>query len=331
MVAEPATSWLDILGIQVSAANIESAVDNLDQMVRQRSRGYVTLTGVHGIMESVRDPHICDAHNQAALVLPDGMPLVWLLWRRGFGNAGRVYGPDLMLAMFARSQQAHHRHFLYGAVPGTLDKLKARLERRFPHANIVGAYAPPFRSVGALEDEAVLRAINATEPDIVWVGLGTPKQEVWMARHRDRLSAPVLIGVGAAFDFHAGQARQAPRFLQTAGLEWAFRAAMEPRRLGKRYLRNNPAFLFLLAAEKLGLRKARHNPDAGAAPHAEFESVEKRGQMAPICRVGSPSRNTGTCHALTLDSRDEAYRSTTAPLGLRRTTAGRPSLDLDPC
>jgi N-acetylglucosaminyldiphosphoundecaprenol N-acetyl-beta-D-mannosaminyltransferase len=257
---------LDVLGVQVSAADIAIALDEIDRWIRQGHRSYVTLTGVHGIMESVRDEEIRRVHNAAGLVLPDGMPLVWLLWRGGFKYADRVYGPDLMPALFKHSQQAGYRHFLYGSTPRTLELLQANLKRKFPAAEIVGAHAPPFRPAGADEDESVIEAVNASAADIIWVGLSTPKQELWMARHRDRLLAPVLIGVGAAFDFHAELVRQAPRWLQRTGLEWTFRMAMEPRRLARRYLRNNPAFLAQIAAERLGLPRRRDLRTPGELP-----------------------------------------------------------------
>jgi len=250
---------IDVLGVHVSAVNIPIAIAEIDRWVRHGYRSYVTLTGVHGVMESVRNESIRRAHNAAGLVLPDGMPLVWLLWDSGFRLADRVYGPDLMLALFNHFQRTGYRHFLYGTTAGTLALLEANLNRKFPAVKIVGAHAPPFRPAGVDEDDAVIETINASAADIIWVGLSTPKQELWMARHRHRLSATVLIGVGAALDFHAGLVRQAPRWLQRSGLEWAFRIAMEPRRLAKRYLRNNPAFLALLAAERLGLARVGRN------------------------------------------------------------------------
>ena len=257
MTASGRIARLDVLGVQVSAVDIPIAIDEIDRWVRQGYWSYVTLTGVHGIMESVRNEDIRRVHNAAGLVLPDGMPLVWMLWHGGFKFADRVCGPDLMPALFNHSEETGYRHFLYGATPRTLELLKDNLKRKFPAAEIVGAHAPPFRPAGADEDEAVIEAINASAADIIWVGLSTPKQELWMARHRHRLSAPVLIGVGAAFDFHAGLVRQAPRRLQRLGLEWIFRIAMEPRRLAKRYLRNNPSFLALLAAKRLGFARVR--------------------------------------------------------------------------
>lgn len=249
------TQQINVLGVGISAVNIPDTIARIETWIEKGEREYICVTGIHGVMESVRDERIRLIHNAAGLVVPDGMPLVWLLKAAGFKHADRVYGPDLMLAFFERSQAAGHRHYLYGTVPTTLSLLEVNLQRRFPRARIVGSYSPAFRSPGALETDDVIAAINRSEADIVWVGLATPKQEWWMARHRHRLVAPVLIGVGAAFDFHAGLVRQAPPFFQRLGLEWAFRTAMEPRRLAKRYLRNNPAFLALLLAQRAGLRR----------------------------------------------------------------------------
>jgi N-acetylglucosaminyldiphosphoundecaprenol N-acetyl-beta-D-mannosaminyltransferase len=214
----------------------------------------VTVTGVHGVMEAVRNETIRAAHNRAGLVVPDGMPLVWLLRLAGYHGADRVYGPDLMLALLARSEVAGYRHYLYGSTSENLLRLEAALGQRCPRAAIAGRYAPPIRAAGAAEEPSVIGTINDSGADILWVGLSTPKQELWMDNHRACLTVPVVIGVGAAFDFHSGRLRQAPRFLQRAGLEWAFRLAMEPRRLALRYLRNNPAFLWLLLLQKLKLR-----------------------------------------------------------------------------
>ena len=155
----------------------------------------------------------------------------------------RVYGPDLMLAACERAAARGYSSFFYGGRPGVAERLAARLAGAFPGLKIAGTYAPPFRELSAQEDENVVQLISAAQPDLVWVGLGTPKQELWMAAHAHRIDAGVLIGVGAAFDIHAGLTRQAPRWLQRSGLEWAFRLAQEPRRLWRRYLYNNPRFL----------------------------------------------------------------------------------------
>jgi N-acetylglucosaminyldiphosphoundecaprenol N-acetyl-beta-D-mannosaminyltransferase len=244
---------LNVLGVGVTGANMQMAVEAIEGWIREGRRNYATLSGVHGVMESVRDETIRRVHNEAGLVLPDGMPLVWLLRTGGFGFARRVYGPDLMLALFGHSQRAGFRHYLYGATTRTLDLLQSNLTRRFPGAQIVGAHAPPFRLAGASEDADVLAKIDASGADIVWVGLSTPKQELWMANHRPRLRASVLIGVGAAFDFHAGLVRQAPATLQRLGLEWAFRMVMEPRRLWPRYRKVIPGFIGRIILQKTGL------------------------------------------------------------------------------
>jgi N-acetylglucosaminyldiphosphoundecaprenol N-acetyl-beta-D-mannosaminyltransferase len=242
---------VDVLGVEVSAIDLAQALAVIDGWIASGAREYVCVTGVHGVMESRRDAGLRLIHNRAGLVTPDGMPLVWLVRQAGFGHVGRVYGPDLMLACCAASIARGYRHFFYGGAPGVAERLRDRLIERFPGLQVVGTYAPPFRPEGSVEDGEVLAAINTAAPDIVWVGLSTPKQERWMDAHRPRLTAPVLIGVGAAFDFHAGVKRQAPRWMQRAGLEWFFRLTQEPRRLWRRYTYNNTRFLLDLALHRL--------------------------------------------------------------------------------
>ena len=201
------------------------------------------------------DAELRRVHNQAFLVTPDGMPLVWALRLSGRRDAGRVYGPDLMLALFDRGRSGGLRHYLYGGTSEILAKLEANLTALHPGAEIVGRIAPPFRPASPEEEAGYVAKINAAQPDIVWVGLGTPKQEIWMGRMRDRLDASMLIGVGAAFDFHAGVKQQAPRVIQRSGLEWLFRLASEPRRLGPRYAVAIPRFIGMLLAQATGLRR----------------------------------------------------------------------------
>ncbi|EPX85749.1 WecB/TagA/CpsF family glycosyltransferase [Salipiger mucosus] len=256
-----AVPYINLLGVRVSALNLPLATERIVEAVRSGERGYICVAEAHGLMNCQSDPEMRAIFNDAFLVTPDGMPLVWELHRRGHAGAGRVYGPDLMLAMFGRGL----KHYLYGATEETLRRLETRLTWDFPQAEIVGMHAPPFRPLTEAEEEAVVHDINAAAPDIVWVGIGAPKQERWMARLRDRLEAPMLIGVGAAFDFHAGNVKQAPARLQRAGLEWAFRLASEPRRLWRRYLRVVPGYLALLALQRSGLRRF---PDPGPRPAA---------------------------------------------------------------
>jgi N-acetylglucosaminyldiphosphoundecaprenol N-acetyl-beta-D-mannosaminyltransferase len=242
----------NILGVEVSAINMAMALHTIEDWITRRESHYVCVTGVHGVMESQRDAAVRRIHNAAGLVTPDGMPLVWLSRLMGFSHVERVYGPDLMLALCACSVTQGYRHFFYGGAPGVAEELVRRLQSRFPTLQVSGTYSPPFRPLTPAEDVAVVRRINAVQPDIVWVGISTPKQECWMIEHVGRLCAPVLIGVGAAFDFHAGVKRQAPRWMQQSGLEWLFRLMTEPRRLWRRYLLNNSCFLWLVLLQALG-------------------------------------------------------------------------------
>jgi N-acetylglucosaminyldiphosphoundecaprenol N-acetyl-beta-D-mannosaminyltransferase len=244
---------LNVLGVGVSAINLETARDKVSAWIDAGGREYVCVTDVHAVIESRRDRATRRIHNAAGLVAPDGMPLVWLLKLAGHPDAGRVCGYDLMAAIFAHSEARGFRHYLYGSSDATLARLSVNLKARFPQASVAGTFAPPFRDLTVEEDEIIIRRINNSGADIVWVGLGAPKQERWMAAHRARLSANVLIGVGAAFDLHAGLLRRAPVVMQRCGMEWLYRLAREPRRLWRRYLKNNPLFLWYLMTQMTGL------------------------------------------------------------------------------
>lgn len=244
----------NVLGVAVSAISMPDAVSTIESWIEGGRRSYVCVTGVHGVMESRSDETLRAIHNAAGMVTPDGMPLVWLGRLAGHSAVDRVYGPDLFLEVMGRSVATGRRHFFYGGGDGVADLLASRTRQRFPGVDIVGTYTPPFRALSEEEDEAVVGMINESGADIVWVGLSTPKQERWMSAHVGRLNAAAMIGVGAAFDFHAGLKSQAPRWMQRSGLEWAYRMGTEPRRLAKRYLTNNPRFVMHALAQKLGLR-----------------------------------------------------------------------------
>ncbi len=263
----------NILGVGVSAIDMEMALQAMNEWIRRKEPHYVCVSGVHGVMESQQDEDLRRIHNAAGLVTPDGMPLVWISRLMGFGHVDRVYGPDLLLATCARSVEDGYRHFFYGGGPGVVEKLTARLQERFPQLAIAGFFSPPFRPLTPEEDTDVISYINAARPDIVWVGISTPKQERWMASHVGRLTAPVLIGVGAAFDFHAGLKKQAPRWVQRSGLEWGFRLLSEPRRLWRRYLTNNPAFVWRVLLQGLGWVSYQLDPHTLAKPMDEKHSA----------------------------------------------------------
>ncbi len=246
---------VNVLGVGLSVLNLASALAIVTAAVEQRRKGYVCVTGVHGVSEAQSDPAFRKILNEAFLCTPDGMPMVWMGKLCGHREMDRVYGPDLMLRVFEWSQHRPVKHFFYGGMTGVAEELKARLEARFPGVQIVGCYSPPFRPLNAEEERTLAAEFERLQPDITWVGLSTPKQERFMAQYLPKLNTTLMFGVGAAFDFHAGRMRQAPRWMQRCGLEWFFRLCCEPRRLWKRYLKNNPLFVLRALGQITGLRK----------------------------------------------------------------------------
>lgn len=244
-----------MLGVGVSAIDMPMALDRIDGWIKARDRHYVCVCPVHSIMECRRSPAVRSVFNAAGMVTPDGMPVVWVAHTKGFGQVRRVYGPDLMLAELEHSRSAGHRHFFYGGAAGVGEKLADAMRQRFPGIEIAGVHEPPFASLDELTTSRTAELINAAMPDIVWVGMSSPKQDMWMARMRPSLDAPVLIAVGAAFDFLSGAVRQAPRWMQRSGLEWLYRLGTDPGRLWKRYLVDNPWFVWEVALQLTGLRK----------------------------------------------------------------------------
>jgi N-acetylglucosaminyldiphosphoundecaprenol N-acetyl-beta-D-mannosaminyltransferase len=258
---------VDVLGVGVSVIDMNDAVATIERWIADDGRYYVCITGVHGVMESRRDETLRRIHNRAGMVTPDGMPLVWFLRLLGRRHVRRVYGPDLMRTMTAISSERGYRQFYYGGAPGVAETLRQTLVKAFPKLEVVGMFCPPFRALTPQEDEAIVDTINVLRPDIVWVGLSTPKQELWMADHLGRISAPVMIGVGAAFDFLAGTKRQAPVWMQRHGLEWLFRLCSEPRRLWRRYAYIVPAFTILALG---ALIRRPFRPSGQAASNASW-------------------------------------------------------------
>jgi N-acetylglucosaminyldiphosphoundecaprenol N-acetyl-beta-D-mannosaminyltransferase len=248
-------SRVNVIGTGISAINMPMTLSIIDDWIARQDRKFICVRDAHGIVASRRDPALRAAHRHAGLVTPDGMPLVWLCRRAGFKHVDRVYGPDLLLALCEHSVVRGYRHFFYGGGGGVAEELAARLQQRFPGLVVAGTFSPPFRDLKNEEETEIDRLINDSRTDIVWVGLSTPKQEMWMARRREQLLAPVLIGIGAAFDFHSGRKRQAPYWVQRSGFEWLFRMAVEPRRLLRRYAATVPEFLWMVALQQLGLRE----------------------------------------------------------------------------
>jgi N-acetylglucosaminyldiphosphoundecaprenol N-acetyl-beta-D-mannosaminyltransferase len=247
--AQPPPS-VRVLGVPLAMTDYAGTLDWIDSAVGTRHRGYVCVAATHTVMACQEDPALRAAVLGADFTVPDGQPLVWALRALGHDLGDRVYGPELMDRACARAARTGQRFYLYGGRNhGALAELARSLRLRHPGLQIVGGHCPAFRPMSDAEEAAVVAEIDRARPDVVWVGIGVPKQEKWMAHMRDRLQAPVLIGVGAAFDFHAGLIPQAPAALQRLGLEWAFRLVQEPRRLWKRYLRYNPRFVLGFARQ----------------------------------------------------------------------------------
>jgi N-acetylglucosaminyldiphosphoundecaprenol N-acetyl-beta-D-mannosaminyltransferase len=249
------TKRVNVLGVGISVLNLKSALDAIAAAVRERCPGYICVTGVHGVMEAQDDGAFKKILNAAFLCTPDGMPMVWAGKLAGHREMSRVYGPDLMLDVCAWSETSGAKHFFYGGADGVAELLAQKLKVRFPKLEVAGTFTPPFRALNADEEKKLAEQVRAAQPDILWVGLSTPKQEKFMADYLPKLDATVMIGVGAAFDFHSGRVKQAPRWMQRSGLEWLYRLGSEPRRLAKRYFRNNPLFVLKFSGQLTGLKK----------------------------------------------------------------------------
>jgi N-acetylglucosaminyldiphosphoundecaprenol N-acetyl-beta-D-mannosaminyltransferase len=254
--ASPAVKRQQVLGVPLALVDYERTLDWIDAAVGVRRRGYICVAAVHTVMATRDDPELRSAVLGSDLTVPDGQPLVWALKLLGHPLEDRVYGPELMQRACERAALNGTRFFLYGGrSPEALAQLTDKLRASYPELQIADGYSPPFRELSAEEEDALVDRVNASGADVVWVGIGVPKQEKWMARMRERLEAPVLIGVGAAFDFHAGLVPQAPAAMQRFGLEWLYRLWQEPRRLWRRYARYNPRFLWGLAQQLAANRR----------------------------------------------------------------------------
>lgn len=245
-----------VLGVPLGALQIPELIEQIEHWIQARDSTHcITFANVHVVIESRHDPIFhATLQEHDVLNVPDGAPLIWMARLHGFALQRRVYGPDFMHDFFAYTPQKDYRHFFYGGAPGVPERLAVSLIRDFPGLKVAGTYSPPFRPLSQEEDEQVIKMINAACPDVLWVGLGCPKQEKWSFEHRKQLEVPVLAAVGQAFDIYAGVVQQAPIWMREHGLEWLFRLAHEPRRLWKRYLFYNSEFLWCILLELLDMK-----------------------------------------------------------------------------
>lgn len=248
--------YANVLGVSVDAVDMEQGLAMVRERLRQRRKGYVCFVDVHGILEALKSASLAETYAHAAMAMPDGAPTVWVGRAQGLSRMNYVTGPGMMNEIFRRREFAGYSHYFYGGEPGVADDLAAALCRKYPWNRILGIYTPPFRELTCEEEEELVAQINRLKPDIVWVGIGTPRQDLWMRRMLPRLDTRMIFGVGAAFDFLAGRIRLCPGWMKCAGLHWLHRLAQDPRRLWMRNLRNT-AFLWHIA---LQLSRARRYP-----------------------------------------------------------------------
>jgi N-acetylglucosaminyldiphosphoundecaprenol N-acetyl-beta-D-mannosaminyltransferase len=254
----------NVFGIEVDAIDMDRAMHSVRLLLSSPEKSYICVAGVHGIMEAQRVPALALAYAHADLIIPDGMPLVWIGHAQGHASMQRVTGPDFMLQIFRRPEFAHITHYLYGGEEGVAQQLRATLAARFPGVRIVGASTPPFHELSPEEEDRFVAEIRRLRPDIIWMGISCPKQELFMARYLPRIETRMMVGVGAAFDYHTGRIHDSAEWVKRAGLQWLHRLLQDPRRLWKRYLRNNPAFIFRITCQMLSLDRASAGNDSQA-------------------------------------------------------------------
>ena len=259
---------VNVLGVGVHAVDLQGAASILEGRIRERRKGYVCLAGVHGIMEAQRSRHLESIFAKATLVAPDGMPIVWLSHLQGFAATQRVFGPDLMADIMGKVQFRNCVHFLCGGEDGVADKLRDEMLRRFPWIKIAGTYSPPFRPMTNAEEQTFIANVHTSQPDIIWVGISTPKQEKFMAHYLPMLDTTLMVGVGAAFLFHTGAIRDSPEWVKRAGMQLLHRLLQEPTRLWKRYLRNNPLFIIYAFLQIVGWK--RYTLATGSSPSQSY-------------------------------------------------------------
>lgn len=288
-LSAPVDKRVDILGIHVSVTNPDHAMSRLAQWISTGQRVHVCVCDVNSLLNAAADPHLADFYNRSGLTLPDGVPLVWAGRAAGFREIQRVCGPDLMPRALAASPATGWRHFFLGGSEGVAERLVEKARRDYPGIQIAGIACPPFRPLTSAETDILVDQINDSGADIVWVAFGAPKQERWMAEHRDRLDASILIGVGAAFNFQVGDLSRAPRWMQTAGLEWLYRFTREPKRLWRRYAYGVPRFC-------AGIARRPPRPAGGSWTPQGNDQVRRPSEPAQVAQAHSCTTPEHSCH-----------------------------------
>jgi len=247
-------SSVNVLGVRVDALSMNGALTKIAHILRARQKSYLSAICVYGVMEAQRDKELAAAYADAAIAIPDGMPIAWVGRLQGHRKMQRVAGPDLMNEVFLGSEFAHYTHFFYGGKEGVAEELATHFRKVAPWARVVGTYTPPFRALTKAEERELIARVNRCKPDMIWVGIGTPKQDKFMSRYLPEFDTRVMFGVGAAFDFNTGRIRDCADWIKRAGLQWLHRLIQDPKRLWWRYFRTNPAFLWHIGLQLMGLR-----------------------------------------------------------------------------
>lgn len=257
-------NYINVLGMKIDMVQIPDVLKAMDNWIVNKSySNYIVVSNAYDMVTNYKDDKIKKAANNSSLTVPDGISLVLLARLCGYPLRKRVYGPDLTLEFLKIAQDKGYSNFFYGATQETLDLLNKKLKEKFPRLSITGSYSPPFRELSHKEKEKIVNIINDASPDVLWVGLGTPKQQLWMSEHKDKIKVPVMVGVGAAFDFLSGAKKQAPKWMRENGFEWLFRLITEPKRLWKRYILGNPIFIYLVCKEFISGRLLRRKIKTG--------------------------------------------------------------------
>jgi len=280
MILSSERTKANVLGVSIDAVDMNQALGYIKDELASDRKGYICFTGVHGVMEAQRSSEVADIFAGATLVAPDGMPTVWVGRHQGHKGMQRVTGPDLMLEMLKREEFRDRTHFFCGGREGVARELQCQLLERFPGVKIVGTYTPPFGPMSASDESTLIEAVKLLRPDVVWVGISTPKQERFMKRYLPMLDTRLMFGVGAAFDYHTGRISDCAEWIKRCGLQWLHRLLQDPRNLWRRYLRNNPAFLYAIALQLTGVRTYRPAPSKGQAttmPSVAPSMAESRG------------------------------------------------------
>ena len=276
-------SYANVLGVPVNALDMETALAHIEHALAVRRKGYVCMAAVHGIMEAQRRPEVLKAYTDSLLTLPDGRPTVWVGRLQGLHQIEQVSGPQVMLEVFRRSAFAPYTHFLYGGKPGVAQELASRLSQQFPWARIVGTYTPPFRDLRLQEERQLITRLRKLKPSFMWVGISSPRQELFMSQYLDRFPTTLMFGVGAAFDFHTGRIRDSAEWIKRAGLQWLHRLVQDPKHLLWRYMRTNPAFLWQIGLQLAGVRKYALPAETTPALEEVSDCDSRADYCAPSC------------------------------------------------